>query len=196
MTVASAGKQRQTIRPRPAVTSTVPEVSSVVDAGAFHGPDVCEPAGMSWVFLCTRERIQPRGPRGSSLRNLIDRLPPDPRGGRRKLGIAPDGREQAKRHQQRRLHPKCAPRVPHGWSARREAAGARHQIQLARNSYTLTVALPGRKTKQGSCRSGECWRVTDCRSRHSCCRGRVPVHRAESARMESTCRRAHEPAVR
>ncbi len=149
MTVASAGKQRQTIRPRPAVTSTVPEVSSVVDARAFHAPDVCEPAGMSWVFLCTRERIQPRGPQGSSLRNPIDRLPLDPRGGRRKLSIAPDGREQAKRRQQRRRHPKCAPRVRHGLSARREAAGVAHPIQLARNSYTLTVALPGRKSQAG-----------------------------------------------
>jgi hypothetical protein len=158
MTVASAGKQRQTIRPRPttsirprpATTSTVPEVSSVVDARAFHAPDVCERAGMSWVFPCTRERILPRGPRGSSLRNPIDRLPLDPRGGRRKLGIAPDGREQAKRCQQQRLHPKCAPRVRHGLSARREAAGVRHQIQLVLNSCTLTVALPGRKAKQGS----------------------------------------------
>ena len=155
MTVASAGKQRQTIRPRPATTSTVPEVSSVVDARAFHAPDVCERAGMSWVFLCTRERIQPRGPRGSSLRNLIDRLPLDPRGGRRKLGIAPDGRAQAKRRQQRRLHPKCAARVRHGLSARREAAGVRHQIQLALNSYTLTVALPGRKSQAGLVRLGE-----------------------------------------
>jgi len=139
-----------TIKPRLATTSTVPEVSSLVDAGAFHAPDVCERAGMSWVFLCTRERIQPRGPRGSSLRNLIDRLPLDPRGGRRKLGIAPDGREQAKRRQRRRLRPKCAPRVRHGLSARREAAGVRPQIRLAGNSYTLTVALPGRKAKQGS----------------------------------------------
>src|SRR4029077_4290728 len=59
MTVASAGKQRQTIRARPATASSVPEVSSVVDARAFHAPDVCEPARMFWVFLCTRERIQP-----------------------------------------------------------------------------------------------------------------------------------------
>jgi hypothetical protein len=138
-----------TIRPRPTTTSTVPEVSSLVDAGAFHVPDVCERAGMSWVFRCTRERIQPRGPRGSSLRNLIDRLPLDPRGGRRKLDIAPDGREQAKRRQQRRLHPKCAPRVRHGLTARREAAGVRHQTRFARNSYPLTVALPGRKSQAG-----------------------------------------------
>ena len=149
MTVASAGKQRQTIRPRPATTNTGREVSSVVDAGAFHAPDACERAGMSRVFLCTRERIQPRGPRGSSLRNLIDRLPLHPRGGRRKLGIAPDGKEQAKRRQQRRLHPKCAPRVRHGLSARREAAEVARQIQSARNSYTLTVALPGRKSQAG-----------------------------------------------
>ncbi len=149
MTVASAGKQRQTIRPRPATTSTVPEVSSVVDAGAFHAPDGCERAGMSWVFLCTTERIPPRGPRGSSLQNLFDRLPLAPRGGRHRLGIAPDGKEQAKRRQQRRLHPKCAPRVRHGSSARREAAGVRHQIHLALNSYPLTVALPGRKNQAG-----------------------------------------------
>jgi hypothetical protein len=158
MTVASAGKQRQTIRPLrplPATTSTVPEVSSVGDARAFHAPDVCERAGMSWVFLCTRERIPPRGPGGSSLRNLIDRLPLGPRGGRRKSGIGPDGTVQAKRRQQRRLHPKCAARVRHGWSARREAAGVRHQIQWARNSYTLTVALPGRKSQAGLVTLGE-----------------------------------------
>src|ERR1700681_4090046 len=85
----TSNHQTTSIRPRPATTSTVPEVSSVVDARAFHAPDVCERAAMSWVFLCTRERIPPRGPRGSSLRNPIDRLPLGPRGGRRKLGIAP-----------------------------------------------------------------------------------------------------------
>src|ERR1700732_80103 len=69
----TSNHQTMFIRPRPATTSTVPEVSSVVDARAFHAPDGYERAAMSWVFLCTRERIQPGDPRGSSLRNrLID----------------------------------------------------------------------------------------------------------------------------
>jgi hypothetical protein len=57
MTVASTGKQRQTIRsrpPRPATTSTVPDVSSVVDAGAFHAPDGCEAQGCPG-FSCAQE---------------------------------------------------------------------------------------------------------------------------------------------
>ena len=54
MTVASAGKQRQTIRPRPATTSTVPEVSSIVDAGVFHALDVCERQGCPG-FSCAQE---------------------------------------------------------------------------------------------------------------------------------------------
>ncbi len=74
MSLGFPNHQTTSIRPRPATTSTVPEVSSVVGARAFHEPDVCERAGTSWVFLCTRERIQPRGPRSSSLRNPIEEM--------------------------------------------------------------------------------------------------------------------------